>query len=258
MGLSNSVSALVESLANAEEEKLEVISTEDLLYNVGGHDDKVKMMRIKMKRDMMRKLTCGGGVHETGKIKNEEDLDLIKELLENLIVEVVKEKFTGGEVPAGGPQEDEGLCGVALVPLTGQVGLLCGWEPDKKGSTTALEPKMEEEKLEMGMNDEELELDKKIEAEMIRIGEEAMKERLEAECEDCGGETEEMELCLLGLDVEALFPSMTSARTGEIVRRRMMKSKMKVEGFQWKVGLVYILMNKHLTTNLGKMWKILP
>ena len=112
--------------------------------------------------------------------------------------------------------------------------------------------------MEMGMNDEELELDKKIEAEMIRIGEEAMKERLEAECEDCGGKTEEMELCLLGLDVEALFPSMTSARTGEIVRRRMMKSKMKVEGFQWKVGLVYILMNKHLTTNLGKMWKILP
>ena len=51
---------------------------------------------------------------------------------------------------------------------------------------------------------------------------------------------------------------MSSARTGEIVRRRMMKSRMIPEGFNWKMGLVYIRMNKHLTSSLGTMWKILP
>ena len=67
-----------------------------------------------------------------------------------------------------------------------------------------------------------------------------------------------MELCLLGLDVVALFPSMTSKRTGEILRKRMMKSKMEVRGFNWRRGLVYIVINKHLTSNIGSLWKILP
>ena len=37
-----------------------------------------------------------------------------------------------------------------------------------------------------------------------------------------------------------------------------MKSTMNPEGFNWKMGLVYIRMNKQLTPGLGKMWKILP
>ena len=69
---------------------------------------------------------------------------------------------------------------------------------------------------------------------------------------------EKMELCLLGLDVVALFPSMTSKRTGEILRKRMMKSRLEVKGFDWRRGLVYIVINKHLTSNLGSLWKILP
>ena len=51
---------------------------------------------------------------------------------------------------------------------------------------------------------------------------------------------------------------MTAARTGEIVRKRIMRSKMKVQGFDWKMGLVYVAMNKNLTSNLSNMWKILP
>ena len=81
---------------------------------------------------------------------------------------------------------------------------------------------------------------------------------IEKDCEECGIKVEDMNLCLLGLDVKALFPSMSARKTGEIIRKRMMKSEMKVEGFNWKMGLVYILMNKNLTSNLGTMWRLLP
>ena len=63
---------------------------------------------------------------------------------------------------------------------------------------------------------------------------------------------------LKNLTCACWFPSMSAKRTGEIIRRRRMRSKMKVEGFDWRKGLVYIQMNHHLTGNLRNMWKILP
>ena len=65
-------------------------------------------------------------------------------------------------------------------------------------------------------------------------------------------------MCLLGLDVVALFPSMSASMTGEIVRRRLMKSKMSFEGFDWKRGATYIVINKNLTSRIGSLWKVLP
>ena len=82
---------------------------------------------------------------------------------------------------------------------------------------------------------------------------EQFREKIEVNCTKCGEATQELELCLLGLDVKALFPSMSARRTGEIVRKRMMRSKMKVEGFNWRLGLIYIKMNRHLTSNLGNL-----
>ena len=48
------------------------------------------------------------------------------------------------------------------------------------------------------------------------IAEKGEKDR---ECSRCGPPVEKIELCLLGLDVVALFPSMTSKKTGEILRK---------------------------------------
>ena len=84
------------------------------------------------------------------------------------------------------------------------------------------------------------------------------RDKIRDECDECGIPVEEMELCMLGLDVTALFPSLSPKRTAEIVRKKMMRSPMKIQGFNWKMGLVYITMNKHLTSNLGSLWKILP
>ena len=110
----------------------------------------------------------------------------------------------------------------------------------------------------IGMSEEELDL--KIEQMMMEYSEEDQDQEgwLRKNCAECGPPIKKMRMSLIGLDVEALFPSMTSARTGEIVRKRMMRSSLNPAGFNWKMGLVYIRMNKNLTSSVGNMWKILP
>ena len=110
-------------------------------------------------------------------------------------------------------------------------------------------------------NKNEDELDMEMERMRMEDGGKDTEEEdgwLKKDCDECGPGVTKMKMSLIGLDVEALFPSMTSARTGEIVRRRLMKSKLNPEGFNWKMGLVYIRMNRNLTGSLSNMWKILP
>ena len=84
---------------------------------------------------------------------------------------------------------------------------------------------------------------------------EAGEVRPEGVCKGC----EELDdTCLIGCDVVALFPSLTSRRTGEIIRERVRKSKLNFEGFDYEQGLRYIVLNKHLTGNLKEIAKILP
>ena len=37
-----------------------------------------------------------------------------------------------------------------------------------------------------------------------------------------------------------------------------MKSTINPQGFDWRVGATYIVMNKHLTSKIGDLWKVLP
>ena len=92
----------------------------------------------------------------------------------------------------------------------------------------------------------------------INMKKEEEAEVLGRECKYCGPGRKKLQLSMFGLDVEAIFLSMSSKKTGEIVRKRIMRSNMDWQGFNWKVGLSYIVISKHLTSNLGTMWKILP
>ena len=236
LALSNSVSSLVESLANAEEEKHEVISTEDLLYNVKEHDGKIVELRKMKKKEILRKLRC----------KYNGTNNYMRRMVEVMVETAMKEVDEG-------LWEDGGSDKRAPIPQESRGGLLeGGWSTP--GRTALQEP------TEEGGDEEEGEasLDEMIRREKELLTDEEYERRLKEDCDGCGGPVEEMEMCLLGLDVTALFPSMTSARTGRIIRRRLMKSSMKAQGFNWKVGLVYVVMNKHLTSDLGKLWKILP
>ena len=80
------------------------------------------------------------------------------------------------------------------------------------------------------------------------------------DCEECGqgvGE-EELSQTLLGFDVVGLFPALKSQNTGEIIRKRIMKSKMMINGFSWRQGARYIAMNKHLIGEMENIWELLP
>ena len=62
---------------------------------------------------------------------------------------------------------------------------------------------------------------------------------------------------VFGSDVKALFPSIKSENTGRIIRERVEKSKIQLDGFDMKKGLAYISMNQELT-NVGGVEHLLP
>ena len=51
---------------------------------------------------------------------------------------------------------------------------------------------------------------------------------------------------------------MSSAETGRIIRRHVLKSPIKMEGFDWKQGARYVVINKEYTSDLQCLWGILP
>jgi hypothetical protein len=104
----------------------------------------------------------------------------------------------------------------------------------------------EEEKLEMQYDCED-------------CGEE-LRCRMESDCEECGEGMfiEDQEICLLGLDVVALFPSMQSKTTGKIIHQQVLKSPIDIQGFNWKQGARYIVVNRKYTGDLKCLWNILP
>ena len=69
---------------------------------------------------------------------------------------------------------------------------------------------------------------------------------------------EDQEICLLVLDVVALFPSMKSETTGRIIRKLVSKSPINIEGYDWKQGARYIVVNRKYTSDLRCIWNVLP
>ena len=87
-----------------------------------------------------------------------------------------------------------------------------------------------------------------------------IEKKMMMECEGCGDKwvKEDYEISLLGNDVKALFPNITSATTGKIVREEVERSPMEIEGFDYKYGLRYISMNRKYTGSLEKIRHLLP
>ena len=230
LALSNSVSTIVEALANAEEVKREVISTEDMLYNTKEHNKEVKRMRQEHKRRKIRKLRCEKD-HPTEIERSGED-------------DHPTERHPACEEVTCREGEKEEECEARklaqeIIQEIIQNIRNTQQEPDEKDAG-------------------EETLDKEIEILERKLGEKEVKKRMSDECEECGPPAELEDMCLLGLDVVALFPSMSAKKTGEVVRNRLRRSEMKFSGFDWRRGAVYIVMNKHLTGNLAHLWKILP
>ena len=50
-------------------------------------------------------------------------------------------------------------------------------------------------------------------------------------------------MVLVGMDAVSLFPSLSGTNTAKIVREKVEKSKLQVDGFDWKKGMVYVRTN---------------
>jgi hypothetical protein len=81
----------------------------------------------------------------------------------------------------------------------------------------------------------------------------AVTEFAREDCEDCGDSwvREDYTLCILGNDVVSLFPSLDRKDTGKIVREEVIRSSIEIEGFNTRLGLRYISMNKEYTGDLS-------
>ena len=84
--------------------------------------------------------------------------------------------------------------------------------------------------------------------------------RVETDCGQCGAPVSkrELERVLLGNDVVGLFPNIKSKNSARIVRGRVEESDIVFEGFDYKQGGRYIVINKHLTGDLQPIWNVLP
>ena len=87
-----------------------------------------------------------------------------------------------------------------------------------------------------------------------------MTARVETDCNQCGAPVSkrELERVLLGNDVIGLFPNIKSQNSARIVRGRVEESDIVFEGFDYKQGGRYIVINKHLTGDLQPIWNVLP
>ena len=82
-----------------------------------------------------------------------------------------------------------------------------------------------------------------------------VEQRISEDCEECGPGIKPTCYAMIGMDAVALFPSMTGKRTAKIVRERLKKSPIKLQGFNWKKALMYVRINKHLTSYISKKVK---
>ena len=66
------------------------------------------------------------------------------------------------------------------------------------------------------------------------------------------------ELVIIGNDVVGLFPNITSAKTGKIVRYKVQESKMKFEGVSFKQVSLYVYLSQEKTGDLTELRQYFP
>ena len=69
---------------------------------------------------------------------------------------------------------------------------------------------------------------------------------------------DEDEMIIIGNDVVGLFPNITSARTGRIVRYKVQESSLKLEGMSFKQSSLYVYLNQDKTGDLTELRQYFP
>ena len=261
-GFANCVSDLLEALANCEENSYEVISSEDLLSSTKEHNNEVVEMKKVLAQKVARKLECMKC--KVWKIRCEEHSSLphsppVTPFPPNRRPVVVYHSPPPNPDHPHSPitQTMSNPPEVRVARILEEV--LCQVvEVVERDEVVALAQGVVIDLIEMIA--ETRDRDKRKSVEECEDCMMMMKVKIGDDCEECGvGEEFEIpKMTLIGMDAVALFPSLSGKNTAKIVREAAEKTTMKMEGFDWKKGMVYVRVNRHLTRIRKEMKKFLP
>ena len=231
LGLSNAVSEVLEAVANAEQHRYNTISSEDMLARVNEYNLKVLDKNKKWEETRLRKLRC-----TKCKIMQYTDCPYTENheweyILSTTSSQSTTTTSTSPRPPRGSPSP---------------------------GTSTSRQENNSQDKNEYSQEQQRV-YSKAEELVQLNCCGTMILEGMRTDCIECGPKLENrQEYSVLGSDVKALFPSITSENTGKIIREKVENSRVQFEGFCWKKGLAYISMNKGLTTELEELEEILP
>ena len=230
LGLSNAVAEVLEAVANSENKRYNMISSEDMLAKIHSSNYKMKASQQVWAEKALRKLTCI-------KCRIMESVDCEKTELHNW-QEIIDKKNTLKE-------EQENLTREAE-PSESDAGQE---HPDQVEAEPVVEAELREAYYPAVQDLLHQEC----------CGQD-IQEELARNCEDCGPEISiwDATFSIVGSDVTALYPSIKSESTGRIIRKRLEKTSLEIEGFSVEKALAYISMNQDLTTDLQEIAHLLP
>ena len=223
-GFSNSVSDLLESVNKAKEQGYEVISGEDMLARVENYNQEAEKIKAEGREKLCSKMKCKEKCHK----------------VEGMRIIAACEKLWQAKVRGSENENDEGY---------------------EAGCKDDLDDDIVMQRMRYYGDDAEMldGADMQIVMECDECGP-GMTEYLLSECEECGTAwvREDYTLTVIGNDVIALFPSLDSANTGRIIREEVEKSTIEIEGFNVRLGVRYIAMNREYTGGLDDLEHLLP
>ena len=212
---SNSVSDLLESVNEAKQNAYEVISGEDMFAKVERYNVEAEEIQREGREKLHRKMGCRGGNHKTRGTR---------------ILAGCEKLWTMKSKQAKGENEEQ-------------------------DSDQRCKDLKDEEVMKFRIHQYEENPTMKLSGEEIQVAMDCddcgpcVTEYLLQGCDECGTSwvREDYTLTVIGNDVISLFPSLDSVNTGKIVREEVEKSTIKIDGFNVRLGLRYIVMNMEYT-----------
>ena len=212
-GFANSVSDLLEAVANGEQGGFEVISSEDMLHHVSKHNERIDISKEEKKIKIQCK-TCNFWNRRCKKHAESPPPP--------------SQPPPTAKPPPQSPQQPRGqTTPSAIQPLPSSPPPPTPSPlPDPQSPRWIIQKTLEEI----------------LEQVTCKDCKEERSQKLRENCQECGRGIEE-EWVLVGMDAVALFPSMSATTTGKIVKKKVQESEIDMEGFNWRKASIYIKMN---------------
>ena len=272
LGLSNFVAEILESVSNSEKDRYNTISSEDMLARFHNTNENIQEINQSRNIRIIKKLQCTScRIMETVDCEatEEHDWEIVLGTEEKLAHPKKSEpEKVGNTTCTGNDSSTSTNPKFETVPtIPTDLGNIESHRPasgspstGKTSETDKSTPTIPEQfGIDIPSN-----LEQKIIATRNLTNQKCCGPDIELlisrTCQECGPGTEQAteEYSLVGSDVKALFPSIKSEKTGEIIRTALENTELEIEGVNLEKALAYIMMNQDLTSNLEELSHLLP